>query len=166
MFNWLFSLGRSLRRSISKRIKNDDPPFMVAQRDKPKSQDGERVDIKLVCPMCQTHWADATVYLGGHLSQDAFQVKEPFKSRVKIKSGEGIFCPSCGYQYTGWAINATILAAMNRRDLQSKIDTPLGATYGKRDEQPDTGPGIREDEAEFSVDNEGEDSSHKRKTSI
>lgn len=98
--------------------KSEDPPFLIAKKPGIKLNDNDKLDIPMICPMCQTHWADATVYLGANVSPENFRVKEQFKSYVKIEPGKKIHCPACQYTYTGWAVHASILAALNRKQLE------------------------------------------------
>lgn len=109
-----------LIKSALSRDKND-PLFLVSRRP-PLVTNGEQIDVNVVCPMCQTHWADVKAILGGPVSSESFVIKEPYVDCAKIVGGKPLVCPSCGYSYTNWAITALILAGMNRKNLDDKTN--------------------------------------------
>lgn len=104
-----------------------DPPFLVAKKPGVKLSDDEKIEVPLVCPMCHTYWADATVYLGANVSPENFRVKEPYKSVAKVEAGKTLVCPACQYIYTGWTIHAAVLAALNKQKLEESTN---GRTFG------------------------------------
>ena len=102
----------------------NDIPFYVAKKTV-NVVDGDKVPAQVICPMCQTHWADVVVVLGGPLSPENFVVKELYQ-HVKIKPDGPLTCPAFGYQFTQWAVMAMVLAAMNKADLDKNSMVSMG----------------------------------------
>lgn len=98
-----------------------DVPFMVAKRPKPKLKDGDTIPVSFTCPTCLTHWADAKVTFGADLRPEDFSMLKQFENRKVVDPGKPIACPACGWEYSIFAIEAAILAAMNRQKLESKM---------------------------------------------
>lgn len=100
-----------------------EPPFLIAKRS-PTMQvtDAEVVSAPIICPTCQANWADARIALGRSITPSDFQVKPEFRAIAKIKEESPLTCPNCGYEYTEWAILATVIAALNRQELQRQTD--------------------------------------------
>ena len=108
------------------------PLFMVAKKKSVEIKDGEKIDIQVICPMCMTYWADATVVYGGNVSPESFRLKEPYTATT-IEQGKPLSCPACFYRYTNWAVMASVMAAMNRQAISSKMDGgmhPIGKNIG------------------------------------
>lgn len=114
MLNWIKKILRIKDKTIF------DQPFLVARRPSIKIADGETIDIEVICPACQSHWADATVTFGGPITPENFRVRDPFVKATKIDENKQLVCPACGWGYTVWAIQAAILAAQNRSNFTHK----------------------------------------------
>ena len=123
--SWCAKVVRWFRRTPVSRIGND-VPFYVATRQDVQVSDGDQIPAKMQCPMCQTYWADVVVVLGGPLVAENFTVKELYQKSVKIKPGDPLTCPACGYEYTQWAMMALVLSAMNKLDLVQKSVVEMG----------------------------------------
>ena len=113
MLTWFRKLFRLKDRTIF------NQPFLVARRPAVHVSNGESIDIELICPSCQSHWADATVTFGAPITPDNFRLREPFKE-AKIPEDKQPSCPACGWGYTVWAMQALVLAAMNRQNFVQK----------------------------------------------
>ena len=109
--------------------KPNDPPFLLAPKPPAFNvSDGDKVNAKCLCPMCHSYWADVDIVLGRPLSASQFKLREGYR-HWKLSAGEQIVCPACGYEYTSWAIQAMVLAALN----QQKIAPPAPNLFLRRD---------------------------------
>ena len=122
---------RKTRGSNLGHPRDKSPLFMVADKKKTvEIKDGEKIDIQVICPMCHTYWADATVVYGGNVTPESFRLKEPYTA-MNIEVGY-LSCPACFYNYSNWAVMALVMAAMNRQAITSKLDgglSPVGKIF-------------------------------------
>ena len=102
-------------------------PFIIPNRG-PKPKDGDKVETSIICPYCNTYFANATITLGAPFPTDKenFRVKEGYEEYVVLTPGKPLICPACSREFTDWAIQASVMAAINRDTLSRKFNEPYG----------------------------------------
>lgn len=129
IFKWLANFFQKLAAKTEPTAATK--PFKPSRQSSPKVKDGDTVKFDMICPTCNVTWAEAEAQLGGQIGPDCFHVKEAFKSTTKIEADKPIFCPSCGWEYTQWAIHALILTALNRNQVKQKTGEGWRSFGGK-----------------------------------
>lgn len=109
------------KRKTKRKKKIKDPLFYVARTSSVKVNDGDSIDVRVICPSCQTYWADAKVVFGGHITPESIKPLEPYKESCRVEPGKPLVCPACSFRYTNWAVMALIVSTMRRKDVSSNF---------------------------------------------
>jgi len=126
-----------------KKAKKYFPPMMLVPPPVIEVELPEALEI--VCPTCQTFWANATIQFGKPLRKEDFAIRADLKDRMIFQKKTNLpVCPVCAYEYDPHAIYALILAAVNRRNMERKSWKGIYQTPANNPSIPSSPPGALE----------------------
>lgn len=87
----------------------------------PKQDIDLPTSVKIHCPVCQTHWANAAIQFGQPILKEHFTPREDLRKKVQFQKNGLPLCPICNFKYDERAMYGLLIAAANNNTMERKL---------------------------------------------